>query len=259
MQFTEHIFRSEGVKTRYLRGGDGPLLLFLHGGGLEARTYRVILGFLARSYSVVAPDLPGFGRSTMPKERWGLAEYARFFEAFIARLNLRQLVVMGHSLGGGIALHLAANTDAVSRLIIVDSAGIPSNYSAAMFRYELYVKETFADLFLHRKHVFTWLRIVKDFTVNRLRRLFYWGHIMAIVRVSLSSHFIRFDRVKCPVLVLWGNEDDIFPPNHADYFGIMLKNVEVKRVTGDHDWLLYAPREFAEIVTAWLERVRQSL
>jgi pimeloyl-ACP methyl ester carboxylesterase len=106
-------------------GGDGPVLLLIHGlGGLWQNWLLNIPAFMGR-YRVVAPDLPGFGRSEMPSGRISIQGYARVVDALCDRLELVDPVVVGNSMGGFIGAELAlAFPTRVSKLVLVSAAGI---------------------------------------------------------------------------------------------------------------------------------------
>jgi pimeloyl-ACP methyl ester carboxylesterase len=84
-----------------------PTLLLLHGLGDEADTWRSIIPSLSREYRIIAPDLPGFGRSPGPRGAYSLTFFARTIAEFIAALQLRHITLVGHSLGAMIAQRLS--------------------------------------------------------------------------------------------------------------------------------------------------------
>lgn len=257
MKFQKKFFRSEGLQMRYFELGAGHPILFLHGGGVEARTYAWMLELLARRYRVIAPDLPGFGGSTTPKTVWGLHEYATFLARFLVSLHIHDLTVIGHSLGGGIALHLAINVATlgiVTRLVLVDSAGIPGELSAVAFRYKFYFAEPLSTLVQYR-NLSRLAYVIKDFLSNRMDKILQWEHIVQIIRKCLTSEFPAFDEVRCPTLILWGKKDQVFPPIHAQYFHQRIRGSDLKFVKGNHDWCLFKPDELYLHVDRWL-RVR---
>ena len=84
-----------------------PTVLLLHGLGDEADTWRAIIPPLSRGYRIIAPDLPGFGRSSGPNGGYSLTFFARAMAEFIAALGLRKITLVGHSLGAMIAQRLS--------------------------------------------------------------------------------------------------------------------------------------------------------
>jgi pimeloyl-ACP methyl ester carboxylesterase len=121
--------RSEMVLGRHVNvidsGGDGPPLLFLHGlGGLWQNWLLNIPAFLS-SHRVIAPDLPGFGRSEMPSGRISIQGFARVIDALCVRLDVSSPVVVGNSMGGFVGAELAlAFPTRVQKLVLISAAGI---------------------------------------------------------------------------------------------------------------------------------------
>jgi len=114
----------DGLRVRYLRAGSGPPLVLLHGFASSIFTWRDTLPALARGHDVVALDLPGFGGSEQPV---GLTaeRYPRVVIGLMDRLGIERFALMGNSLGGAVALLVAADHPArVERLVLVDAAGL---------------------------------------------------------------------------------------------------------------------------------------
>ena len=90
-------------------------MLLLHGWGVEASVYHLIIDHLSARYRVVAPDLPGFGGSQEPDRPWDSTDFAAFVEKFAAAVQVRDPVLIGHSNGGRIILRLASRPEAALR------------------------------------------------------------------------------------------------------------------------------------------------
>lgn len=89
----------------HLEMGEGPPLLLLHGNGAEASTYAGLIVALSAHFRVVAPDLPGFGRSPA-REKRNMQRYLAELERFINRKLRQPYLLMGHSMGGYLAYQL---------------------------------------------------------------------------------------------------------------------------------------------------------
>jgi pimeloyl-ACP methyl ester carboxylesterase len=114
----------EGLPVRYITGGSGPPLVFVHGVGTSAAEWSWVLPALARDHLVYAIDLPGFDGSASPPD-YSLAFFARFLGAFLDTLRVERPTVIGNSFGGLVALHLAlSDPERVSALVLSDSAGL---------------------------------------------------------------------------------------------------------------------------------------
>jgi len=113
-----------GVKLCFYELGTGKSLLFFHGGRLRALTFKKTIEELSKNYHIIAPDIPGYGDSSTPKDVWTFQDYSNFFISFIKQLKVKELIVVGYSFGGGIAYNMASVCEKVEKLILIDSAGI---------------------------------------------------------------------------------------------------------------------------------------
>ncbi|MDB5176285.1 MAG: alpha/beta hydrolase [Candidatus Saccharibacteria bacterium] len=112
--------------------GKGPAVLLLHGWGDSAKGFAATTAALASGYTVIAPDLPGFGASQAPDGVWNLDNYAKFLAQFLKKLNITDVhAVVGHSNGGAVAIRaLSINAIKADKLILIASAGIRTTNQA---------------------------------------------------------------------------------------------------------------------------------
>jgi 4,5:9,10-diseco-3-hydroxy-5,9,17-trioxoandrosta-1(10),2-diene-4-oate hydrolase len=111
--------------THYYAAGEGEPLVLLHGGGSDSRQWLDTMQELSRHYRVYAPDLPGFGKSGSLPGTFGLHRLSRFVDRFLTELGLHQVRLLGHSLGGFVALsYVLESPQRVERLVLVDSLGL---------------------------------------------------------------------------------------------------------------------------------------
>ena len=112
----------DGLSLHYLVEGRGPAVVLLHGLGGFAASWRHNIAALATRATVYAVDLPGSGRSAKPRAPYGLAYFARALHAFFDGLGLSQASLIGHSLGGAVAVTYAlTHPTRVERLALVGS------------------------------------------------------------------------------------------------------------------------------------------
>ncbi len=113
----------DGRRVLYVRRGQGPALVLIHGFASSIYTWSETLPELARTHDVVALDLPGFGRSDMPADlAW--PDLPRAVVGLLDRLGLPRATLIGHSLGGAVATSVAAQApERVTALVLIDSAG----------------------------------------------------------------------------------------------------------------------------------------
>ena len=116
------------VHARLRVAGVGPPLLLLHGLGCSSRYFQPLQRLLATDFTVYSPDLPGHGHSEKPVDRlWQLRALTEWVAAFITTLDLERPVLVGHSLGGGLAVELAARyPQLVHGLVLLAPTGVPN-------------------------------------------------------------------------------------------------------------------------------------
>ncbi len=105
--------------------GDGPPILLVHGITSSSRTWKRVMPRLAETHTVIAPDLLGHGQSAKPPGDYSLGAYASGIRDLLVALEIPRSTVVGHSLGGGIAMQFAYQfPERVGRMVLVDSGGI---------------------------------------------------------------------------------------------------------------------------------------
>jgi pimeloyl-ACP methyl ester carboxylesterase len=114
-----------GHRVRFHRAGAGPLLVLLHGIASTADTWSPVVDALAARHTVIAPDLLGHGASAKPRGDYSLGAYASGVRDLVAALGFDRATVVGHSLGGGIAMQFAYQfPERVERLVLISSGGL---------------------------------------------------------------------------------------------------------------------------------------
>jgi pimeloyl-ACP methyl ester carboxylesterase len=114
-----------GYRRAFVHAGKGPALLLIHGIGDNLDTWRDLIPELARNYTVIAPDLLGHGRSDKPRADYSVAAYANAMRDLLTVLDVERATVVGHSLGGGVAMQFAYQyPERCERLVVVSSGGV---------------------------------------------------------------------------------------------------------------------------------------
>jgi pimeloyl-ACP methyl ester carboxylesterase len=122
-----------GHPVTYHRMGEGPAVLLVHGITSSSRTWRSVMPALAERHTVIAPDLLGHGRSAKPRGDYSLGAYASGLRDLLVALEIPRATVVGHSLGGGVAMQFAYQfPERVERLVLVDSGGLGAEVSLVL-------------------------------------------------------------------------------------------------------------------------------
>lgn len=114
-----------GHRVRYLEAGRGPVVVLVHGITSSANCWRSTIERLSRTNTVIAPDLLGHGQSAKPRGDYSLGAYASGIRDLLSVLGHDRVTIVGHSLGGGIAMQFAYQfPERTGRLVLVSSGGL---------------------------------------------------------------------------------------------------------------------------------------
>jgi pimeloyl-ACP methyl ester carboxylesterase len=230
-------------------------ILFLHGWGISAEPYHEVLQLLAQQHSVVAPDLPSFARSSYSKLIPDYDSYAKFLLSFLDALNLQQVHLVGHSLGGGIAITLSALVpNRVKSLILVDSTGIPCvSIPEVVPRRAI---EMTAQLLLPRLK----LKLVDIPQVFSHNLLFNTGNVLQALLLSLHADLRHLlPNIQAPCLLLWSEKDLTTPLTVAQEMITTIPDSRLITVEeGFHEWGLWYPEKFASIMLDFIHQVERT-
>jgi pimeloyl-ACP methyl ester carboxylesterase len=223
----------DGLDVRYYAAGQGEPLVVIHGGGGDARTWWDNIAELAVKYAVYAPDLPGFGGSQPLNGNYYIPELAEFVDKFAASLGLEKFHLVGHSLGGGVALNYALKKpNKVKKLVLVSSLclGREISFWVRFFSIPAIVRSVGAV-------VMGVLDCVK-WLVKKLNPLeFIMPYISGILLVGENISTFkqqslvlehRLGEVNVPTLLIWGGRDTIVPVRQAYAAAKVIPDCRVK-------------------------------
>ena len=122
-----------GSEITFATAGKGPVLLLIHGMGGNFRNWESVVGPLARHHTVIAPDLPGHGESAAGHGDYSLGSFASVLRDLLVTLGHERATLVGHSLGGGVAMQFGYQfPEMVERLVLVSSGGLGPDVSAIL-------------------------------------------------------------------------------------------------------------------------------
>lgn len=214
------------AQTRHQAGvpgeaGGGPPVVLVHGAAQDTLSWRFVLpGFAAAGYDVWALDLPGHGKSALPASGPvdDLAVYADVVAAFCDTLRLADPVVVGHSMSGGVVLHLLADTpDRLHAGVVVDGAGFTNRtYNDDFFSHVRinpgdWFEVNFREICSPRTPAGRVEEVAFD--VRRCPPAVAWNDILAYARLDLRG---RLDRIGRPVVFVHGADDWSITPKMAE-------------------------------------------
>ena len=112
-----------GHKRAFAMAGEGPAILLLHGVGMEHGSWLPVMERLRQHYTVIAPDLLGHGQSDKPRADYSIAGYANAMRDLLSVIGIGRATVVGHSLGGGIAMQFAYQYPQMTQRLVLVAAG----------------------------------------------------------------------------------------------------------------------------------------
>jgi len=122
-----------GYRRAFRVAGSGPAILLIHGIGDNSTTWSTVQPKLAQRFTVIAPDLLGHGKSDKPRADYSVAAYANGMRDLLSVLEIDRVTVIGHSLGGGVAMQFAYQfPQLVERLILVGAGGVTKDVNIAL-------------------------------------------------------------------------------------------------------------------------------
>jgi pimeloyl-ACP methyl ester carboxylesterase len=244
-------------------------LVLVHGLGTAGiRDFYPVLGDLSRGRRVVTFDLPGFGRSVGANERYTPARYAVVVSRIIHRFGVGPVDVLGHSMGGAIALmHASAYPEQVHRLVLVDAAGIL--HREAWFGHHLRrVTDPVGALFptavdeLNQvsNALFSTTRILAPLPAIvlltpalRLELLDGNPGRIAALSLILTDFSTAISNVVAPTLIVWGSEDKVAPLRTGQLLADRLRDARFTMLAGvGHDVMEEAPTRLVAAVEPFL-------
>jgi pimeloyl-ACP methyl ester carboxylesterase len=260
--------------------GTGPtVLLLLHGIGSEGATWDTVAPLLAERFTVVVPDLLGHGKSAKPRADYSIAGYANGLRDLLGVLDIDHVTVVGHSLGGGVAMQFAYQfPERTDRLVLVASGGVGQQMSVALRALTL----PGASLALGLSHL-----IPSRLTLGTLFAAagpMIPSALAADLKEALSVHaalrdpatrtaFLRVlrhvadwrgqmitmrDRAYLaeglPTFVIWGEKDHVIPVEHAHVAAELMPGSRTVVLPGvGHFPHREAPDEFVRAVTEFID------
>jgi pimeloyl-ACP methyl ester carboxylesterase len=272
-----------GHRVAYRQAGSGPVVVLIHGITSDSRTWRRVMPYLARRFTVIAPDLIGHGGSDKPKGDYSLGAHASYVRDLLVALGHDRASFVGHSLGGGIAMQLSYQfPERCERLVLVDSGGLGRGVSlllraATLPGSELVLPLLAASRLLEAGRLAggllgrLGLRAGTDIEeiahghatlADRETRAAFVQTLRSVVepggqRVNAANRLYLAEQL--PLLLIWGQHDSLIPVAHAHETHEMLPAslLEVFADSG-HFPQLDEPERFIDVLGAFIDSTEPS-
>ena len=220
----------DGVATNYHRAGSGPVVLLVHGSGPGVSAFanwRLTMPALAERFTVVAPDVVGFGFTDRPgRFEYSLESWRAHLLGFADTLGLDRFSLVGNSFGGALALSLVTRApERVDRLVLMGSVGVPFDITPGLdavwgFEPSLEAMRDLMGVFAHDRSLLT-----DDLARSRLEAatrpgvheafssMFPSPRQRSVDAMTIDEGLIR--DIAVPTLVVHGRDDQVIPLSNS--------------------------------------------
>ncbi|MCM1518265.1 MAG: alpha/beta hydrolase [Pseudoflavonifractor sp.] len=245
----------EGITLHYTVTGEGSPVILMHGWGCDLTTLASVERVASETHKVYNIDFPGFGKSTEPTDVWGVEDYVRMLERFVKHEHIDNPILLGHSFGGRVGI-LYASRNPVSKLILVDAAGIKPRrtfrYYAKVYSFKagkrlinmIYRGEKAEGMLNKWRHVFG----SSDYNgaPPMMRRI-----MSRVVNEDLREYM---PSIKAPTLLIWGENDTATPITDARMMERLIPDAGLVSFPGcGHYSFLDNPIQFAAVLRSFLK------
>ena len=266
-----------GRDVSYAEAGTGPVVLLIHGMAGNCENWRAVIEPLARHHTIIAPDLPGHGGSAPGSGDYSLGAFAAGLRDLLLTLGHDRATLVGHSLGGGIAMQFSYQfPEYTERLVLVSSGGLGAEVSpvlraAALPGADLFIAATAraasgVGATVGRGLEAVGLRPNPDIAevargyaslADRDRRAAFLATLRSVISrrgQSVAAADRLYLAAGIPVLIIWGARDPIIPVGHGKNAHDVITGSRLEVFDGvGHLPQLEAPARFVAVLERFLE------
>lgn len=263
---------ASGVRLRVAESGNGPCVVLIHGLFVDHTSWDRVRELMADRFRVIAPDLPGFGASEKPPPNrfpYGIDAFAEAIADLYAGLELGRAAVVGHGLGGAVALTLSArHPELVSRLVLVDALCYSAHpktlreLALVPFIGGLVFKQLLGRGLFRSHFRNTMLSEGANCDVQRIDAYYQAfntpaarGSALATLRNTVDTRSIvaQTSRIQTPSLVLWGRSDRLYPVTLGQRLSREIQGARFELLDAGHSPQEECPEELAAHITRFLQ------
>jgi pimeloyl-ACP methyl ester carboxylesterase len=237
----------ESETIAYADEGSGEMtLLFIHGLSSTLNSWKKNIGGLKQNYRCIAVDLPGYGKSSRNRMDYKLKDYAEILQEFIQTMDLKNVILVGHSMGGQIAMHtVLENPEVFEKLILIAPAGIETfsveeaNLMKASYTPAMVINTADEQVLANYKlNFYQFPEDAMEMVEERIRMKTavdfpdYAEVVVNNIHAMLNEPVIgRLEEIEIPVLMIFGKNDMLIPNKYLhpeESIGNLLKISEEK-------------------------------
>lgn len=269
-----------GYRRAFRIAGSGPAILLIHGIGDNSTTWNGVHAKLAQRFTVIAPDLLGHGQSDKPRADYSVAAYANGMRDLLSVLDIERVTIVGHSLGGGVAMQFAYQfPQLVDRLILVSAGGVTKDVNI-VFRLASLPMGSEAMALLRLPLVLPAVQIAGRIVGKAIGTTSLGHDLPNVLRIlddlpepTASAAFGRTLRAvvdwrgqmvtmldRCylteaiPVQIIWGTKDVVLPVRHAHMAHAAMPGSQLEIFEGSGHFPFHDdPARFIDIVERFMD------
>lgn len=258
----------DGVELRYRSFGEPgpgkPNVVLVHGFANSLQSFRLLAPLLQDHFYVVTVDAPGFGLSAKPADRdYGNAAQARTIEKFAAALGLQRYVIGGHSMGGTLAVYVAAEDPHVTGMVLMNpgiiTTGVPPITQYLVWPLPRAMAKTFGtrgfrESFLRRSFLDPAIvteQVMADMMLAPRSEGYLAGMTSMMGQYATGEEPLMARRVRVPTLITWGMQDRSKLPGEARMVRDLIPGAKLVEIDGSGHYVQEEqPRAVADAMIA---------
>ncbi len=249
----------ENGKFKYVAEGNGEVILLLHGLFGAMSNFEYLIDHFRQKYTVVVPMLPLYELDLFNTTVGGLAAH---LHKFIELMGYSRMHILGNSLGGHVGLvHTLKHPEKVASLILTGSSGLYEHGMGDTYpkrgNYE-YIKTKTEQTFYNPNHATKELvDEVYDIVNSRLKAI----RIISLAKSAIRNNIGKeLHKIKCPTLLIWGNQDTITPPFVGAEFQKHIPHAQLEYIDQcGHAPMMEQPQAFNALMSTFLQDVMKQL
>jgi pimeloyl-ACP methyl ester carboxylesterase len=257
-------YRDEGNKE------DTTPLVLIHGTSSSLNTWDSLNTYLPKHKRIIRLDMPAFGLTgPSPENKYSYLYYSQFLNAFLDQLHIKQCIIAGNSLGGGIAWHFALDfPQKVSKLILIDASGYPKINEKGSLGFKIASIPVLNNLLLYvtpkslvkksLETVFVDQSLITEERITRYHELLLAeGNrkaALSIFKNRFQQETERIKLIKQSTLIIFGEKDELINSDNAYLFQKDIKGsiaVVIKNV--GHVPMEEAPKATADLINEFIK------
>jgi len=207
---------TEDIRINYKVSGQGQDVVLLHGWGCDLQIWIKVHSLLETNFKVWSIDLPGFGQSSEPSAVWGSEDYTNKLHSFFEEMGIMNPILLGHSFGGKLSILLSQKTNPTA-MILIGSTGIKPQRTLKYY-WKVYTYKLMKKVLLLPPLKIWGQQIIDNYrskvgsddykkASENMKKI--------LVRVVQEDFRYLLSKIKCPVLLIWGEKDSATPLKNA--------------------------------------------